>query len=49
MARKSNLVPTTGKDLLEKKFLLRQDISDKGNHLLLNSGGLKLYKRVKEF
>ena len=35
MARKSNLVPTTGKDLLEKKFLLRQDISDKGDHLIV--------------
>ena len=35
LARKSNLVPTTSKDLLEKKFLLRQDISDKGDHLIV--------------
>lgn len=36
LARKSNLVPTTLKDLTEKKFLLRQDVQDHGNHLLVS-------------
>ena len=35
LARKSNLVPTTKADLVNKKFLLRQDVEDKGSHLLV--------------
>ena len=35
LARKSNLVPTSKKDLLEKKFLLRKDVVDKGDYLVV--------------
>lgn len=35
LARKSNLVPTTKKDLLAKTFLLRQDILDNTDHLVV--------------
>ena len=35
LARKSNLVPTTRKDLSERKFLLRQDVLDKGDFLIV--------------
>ena len=36
LARKSNLVPTSKKDLLEKKFLLRKDVVDKGDYLVVH-------------
>lgn len=35
LARKSNMVPTSKKDLLTKKFLLRQDILDNKDHLVV--------------
>ena len=36
LARKSNLVPTSKKDLIDKNFLLRQDVVDNGNYLLVS-------------
>lgn len=36
LARKSNLVPTLLKDLTEKKFLLRKDIKDCGDYLIVS-------------
>lgn len=36
LARKSNLVPTLLKDLKEKKFLLRKDIKDCGDYLIVS-------------
>lgn len=35
LARKSNLVPTSHKDLMQKKFLLRKDVIDYENHLIV--------------
>ena len=36
LARKSNLVPTMQKDLVEKKFLIRKDIVDSGSQLIIS-------------
>ena len=36
LARKSNLVPTLQKDLVEKKFLIRKDIVDSGSQLIVS-------------
>ena len=35
LARKSNLVPTLHKDLIEKKFLIKKDIVDYEDHLIV--------------
>lgn len=45
LARKSNLVPTSKKDSILKKFLLRQDVIDHGNYLLVNMRWTKTIQR----
>ena len=48
LARKSNLVPTSKKDLTDKKFLLRQDVVDRGNYLLVSMRWTKTIQKRGE-
>lgn len=45
LARKSNLVPTSNKDLKSGKFLLRRDVLDLGNHLIISFRWTKTIQR----
>ena len=45
LARKSNLVPTVHKDLAEKKFLIRKDIVDCGDHLIVSFKSTKTIQK----
>lgn len=45
LARKSNLVPTTKKDLLQKKFLLRKNVEDHQSFLVVNMGWTKTIQK----
>lgn len=45
-ARKSNLVPTTLKDLKNSRFLLRQDVTCKGDNLVITMKWSKTYIEV---